>query len=245
MRADHRPLRLKRWHEAGNRWYINRFIKPQTDHLGSNPLILGPRFVKLHGPNIRIGKSVHIIASPDRFVRFTVWAMGDADDPAQTGHIDIGDYALFCPGVRIDSGIRIQVGNNCMLAANAYLSDADWHDIYDRTAPIGNRAPIVLEDNVWIGDSAVVCKGVTIGANSVIGAGSVVTHDIPANVVAAGNPAQVIKPLDANTPLVTRASVLADHAALTQRLEGVERWLMASNTWLGWLGSKLKPNRNQ
>ena len=53
--------------------------------------------------------------------------------------------------------------------------------------------PITIEDNVWIGGGAIVCPGVTIGENSVIGAGSVVTRDIPANVVAVGNPARVIR----------------------------------------------------
>lgn len=53
--------------------------------------------------------------------------------------------------------------------------------------------PITLGDNVWLGGGVIVCPGVTIGDNSVIGAGSVVTKDIPANVVAVGNPARVLR----------------------------------------------------
>ncbi|WP_219724535.1 DapH/DapD/GlmU-related protein [Halomonas urumqiensis] len=56
--------------------------------------------------------------------------------------------------------------------------------------------PITIEDNVWLGGGVIVLAGVTIGENSVIGAGAVVTKDIPANVVAVGNPARVIKALD-------------------------------------------------
>ena len=67
--------------------------------------------------------------------------------------------------------------------------------------------PVTLGNNVWIGDGAKVCKGVTIGDNSVIGAGSIVTSDIPANSIAAGNPARVIKPLDPSQPLVKRESI--------------------------------------
>ena len=83
-----------------------------------------------------------------------------------------------------------------MIASRVYISDADWHDIYDRLASPGPTAPIVLGNNVWLGEGAKVCKGVTIGENSVIGAGSVVASDIPANVIAAGNPAREIKKLD-------------------------------------------------
>ena len=55
--------------------------------------------------------------------------------------------------------------------------------------------PVSIGDNCWIGANTVICPGVTIGENSVIGAGSVVTRDIPANVVAAGNPCRVIRPI--------------------------------------------------
>lgn len=53
--------------------------------------------------------------------------------------------------------------------------------------------PIVIEDNVWLGGGVIVCPGVTIGANTVVGAGAVVTKDLPPNVVAVGNPARVIR----------------------------------------------------
>ena len=53
--------------------------------------------------------------------------------------------------------------------------------------------PITIEDNVWLGGGVIVCPGVTIGRNTVIGAGSVVTKDVPPNVVAVGNPARVIR----------------------------------------------------
>lgn len=60
--------------------------------------------------------------------------------------------------------------------------------------------PITLEDNVWLGGSVTVCPGVTIGENSIIGAGAVVTRSIPANSIAVGNPARVIKALDPRAP---------------------------------------------
>ena len=78
---------------------------------------------------------------------------------------------------------RIEIGDACMIAHGAYLSDADWHGIYDRAEPVGKTKPIVLKDNVWIGDSAIICKGVTIGKNSIIGAGAVVTKNVLDNAI--------------------------------------------------------------
>lgn len=68
-------------------------------------------------------------------------------------------------------------------------------DAAQRAEGISTSAPVTLEENVWIGANAVVCGGVTIGRGSVIGAGSVVTHDIPAGVVAAGVPCRPIRPV--------------------------------------------------
>lgn len=84
----------------------------------------------------------------------------------------------------------ITIGNNVRVGANCVIMDGDFHLDDPRTSP---PAPIVIEDNVWLGYGVIVLKGVTIGANSVIGVNSIVTKDIPANVVAAGSPCKVIK----------------------------------------------------
>ena len=65
-----------------------------------------------------------------------------------------------------------------MFAANVYISDSDWHGIYNRIRPFRCTKPVVLENNVWLGERVIVNKGVTIGENSVIGAGAVVTRDV-------------------------------------------------------------------
>ena len=77
--------------------------------------------------------------------------------------------------------------------ANTYIASTDAHSDDYRA---GKDRPIVLEDNVWLGLNVVVLKGVTIGKNSLIGANSVVTKDIPANVIAVGNPCRVIKQIE-------------------------------------------------
>ena len=171
MRQDQRPYALKRAYLTVERAYARHFIAPAFDTFDSHfSMIMQPWYLKVHGHNISAGRSLHVITARDRRVALTTWG-----DPETGGRIHLDDYVLLCPGVRIDSASSVRVGANTMLAAGAYLTDADWHDIYDRTQAIGNTAPIVLEDNVWIGDGATVCKGVTIGANSVIGTGSVLS----------------------------------------------------------------------
>lgn len=85
---------------------------------------------------------------------------------------------------------RITIGNNVKCGANTLITDSDWHPEDPRSSP---TKPIIIEDNVWLGVNVIVLKGVTIGKNSVIGAGSVVTKSIPPNMIAAGNPCKVIK----------------------------------------------------
>jgi serine acetyltransferase len=132
------------------------------------------------------------------------------------------------------------VGDSCMVASNAYITDSDWHDIYNRIAP-GKVAPVKIENNVWIGDSAIVCKGVTIGENSIVGAGAVVVHSIPANSIAAGNPARVVKTLDPNQAFTTRAQWYADPARLFEEFDQWDRALLQGNTVRGWLRSIFLP----
>ncbi len=95
---------------------------------------------------------------------------------------------------------RIIIGDDVWVGANCVITDTDFHPLRleDRLArPLdGTTAPVTIEDGVFIGMHSLVLKGVTIGAHSVIGAGSVVTRDIPPRVVAAGNPARVLRPLD-------------------------------------------------
>ena len=97
---------------------------------------------------------------------------------------------MISPGVRILAAKRVSIGDACMFGHGAYIPDSDWHGIYDRTEVVGSPKEVVLEKNVWIGDSAIVCKGVTIGENSIIGAGSVVTKDVPDEALAFGRSRQ-------------------------------------------------------
>ena len=127
-------------------------------------------------------------------------------------------YAGYChvevsnPGARIVFGDRVEFNNNAMLksegpgivigadglfGAHVEIFDSNFHDLDPRRRHGGTprMAPVEIGENVFVGMGVKILKGVTIGADSVIGAGAVVTSSIPSGVVAAGNPARVIRDL--------------------------------------------------
>ena len=128
-----------------------------------------------------------------------------------------------------------------MIAHGAYISDADWHGIYDRAEPVGKTKPIKFEDNVWIGDSAIICKGVTIGKNSIIGAGAVVTKNVPENCVFAGNPAKLVKKLDQGE-FNTRKDIFNNPKKLAYDFDMLDSYSLKNNTVINWLKSIIFPN---
>ncbi len=96
----------------------------------------------------------------------------------------------------------VSIGANAFIAPGVCIACAGHSvDPVQRSMGIGTSAPITIEDNVWIGANVTICGGVTIGEGSVIGAGSVVTKDIPAGVVAVGNPCRVLRPITKNDKL--------------------------------------------
>lgn len=111
-------------------------------------------------------------------------------------NIDLGDgfYAnhncVILDGAPVTIGAGVLLGPGCCLSTAGHAMDPA-----QRRAGLETARPIVIGDNVWLGAGVLVLPGVTIGENSVIGAGSVVNRDVPANVVAAGNPCRVLRDL--------------------------------------------------
>jgi maltose O-acetyltransferase len=111
-------------------------------------------------------------------------------------HIAIGARTFVNYGLVALDVARIEIGEDCQIGPNVQLLTP-----FHPTAPEPRRekleaaAPIAIGDNVWLGGGVIVLPGVTIGSNSVVGAGAVVTKDLPADVVAVGNPARVIRSL--------------------------------------------------
>ena len=218
--------------------YVKHYLRPQFKQLGKGGAFFKPQYVKLFGSHISVDDFPTIIGARDANVQLTSWNIGD-----WKGELKIGKYCLITPGVRIMAAESIEIGDACMFAHGAYISDADWHGIYDRSEPVGRTKPIILKDNVWIGDSAIVCKGVTIGENSIIGAGAVVTKNIPANVVAAGNPAKIVKNLDQGE-FISRKDFYKDPIQLAKDFDNLDKFNLQDNSFMGWLRSIFAPSKD-
>jgi maltose O-acetyltransferase len=112
------------------------------------------------------------------------------------GVLDIGARSFVNYGTSLSAMLLVKIGPRCQIGTYCLLMDNDFHRVEpERRLERPESAPIVLEENVWLGARVVVMSGVTIGEGSVIGAGSVVTRDIPARTIAAGVPAKVIREL--------------------------------------------------
>lgn len=113
----------------------------------------------------------------------------------QDAHLAIGDHTFINYGSSISAHKHVQIGRHCHLGHYTMILDNDHHDLTDHHV-FPPSAPVVIEDHVWIGSKVTVLPGVRIGHHAAIGAGSVVTKDIPPYSLAVGNPARVIRRLD-------------------------------------------------
>lgn len=109
-------------------------------------------------------------------------------------NIEVGRNCFINYNCTILDNARVRIGDNCLIAPNVAIYTAG-HTIHAEARSRGYEygIEVVIGNDVWIGGNTVICPGVTIGDNAVIGAGSVVTKDVPSNVVAAGNPCRVLR----------------------------------------------------
>lgn len=181
-----------------------RAIRSARKNVIANSVVNGANH--LFGPNSRINlsdgaKREHII------IEDGVWMLGQIAVQNE-GVVIMHENSKIDSTTKLLCVDRIEIGAYTAIAHQTTICDNNNHPISPsyrrkmRTTPIGDdmrmwkhsaHAPIIIGENVWIGSNVRICKGVTIGDNSVIAANSVVTKSVPANCIAAGNPAKIVK----------------------------------------------------
>ncbi len=172
--------------------FFDQMIRFQCNKVGKNIFIWKEYPSILNKGYIEMGDNINIFG--ENYFRVGI-ILSDINKPRLIigNNVDIG----YQCDINV-AGI-VSIGNNVFLANGVKIFDNNSHplDIKERQhkSPLANEhiSPVVIKDDAWIGINAIILKGVTIGRGAIIGAGSVVTKDIPDNVIAVGNPARVIK----------------------------------------------------
>lgn len=136
----------------------------------------------------------------------------------QGAHLAIGDHTFINYGSSISAHQRVDIGDHCLLGHYTLILDNNQHDLGQHHV-LPPSAPVVIEDHVWIGSKVTILPGVHIGRYSAIGAGSVVTKDIPSHCLAVASPARVVRRLDYDT---TTVPCLGDGSPCCRNSGGVE-----------------------
>ncbi len=111
--------------------------------------------------------------------------------------ITIGKDCAFSNNVTVVAVKSVSIGDRCLIGDLVMIIDSDFHGVAPEARRTkGEDAPVSIGENVWLGSRVIVLKGVTIGDNAVVAAGSLVTKDVPANMLVAGVPAKVIRRVD-------------------------------------------------
>lgn len=156
------------------------------------PMLYHPLLLKGKG-SIQFGQQVQIgvVASPNYYSHYAY-----IEARNENSVIQIGDNVAINNGFSAVAFSTIEIKNNVLIGNNCTIMDNDAHHLdSDKRHMVSDSKGVLIEENVFIGSNVTILKGVRIGENSVIGSGSIVTNSIPKNVVAAGNPARVIKNL--------------------------------------------------
>lgn len=162
-----------------------RYFLRQADLIGPKVRVWGKPVVKSWG-NLAISDRVRLVST----IATTEIVVGGE------GKLTIGASTFINYGCSIAAEQLVEIGANCSIGTYVMIMDNNFHRLEpDRRNERPCSHPIRLGDNVWLGGRVIILPGVTIGNDSVIGAGSVVTKNIPAGVVAGGVPAKVIRTL--------------------------------------------------
>ena len=172
------------WREG--RSVINaRWSLRHADSVGTRVRLRGRPAVSNRG-RMEIGERVQLVS--------TIATLELVSEPG--GTLTIGPRSLVNFGCSLVATKLVQIGARCQIGPYTMMLDNDYHRVEpERRLERPESAPIVVEDNVWIGARVIVMAGVTIGEDSCVGAGSVVTADVPRRTLVAGVPARHLRDL--------------------------------------------------
>jgi maltose O-acetyltransferase len=211
-----RPRALLR--EACQRPRILKYRALSTcRRVSGSPIVLQPVLL-LGAGSIAFGRGVEL-GFPTSASFYTGYCQLEASAPDSA--IVIGDGAQINNNAFIKSeGPGIRIGAGALLGSGVTIYDSDFHDLHPARRRGGHprMAAVELGENVFVGDAVLILKGVRIGAHSVIGAGSIVTASVPEGVIAAGNPARVIREIGSGHPQEPSAVGLNLLSAVQARL---------------------------
>ena len=161
----------------------------RLSHLGKRTVLMRP--LSCNNPKaVSIGRRVTLCS---QFILADLSPGSHSDGAAK---IIIGDDCTILYRFQCNAAVSVRIGDNVLIASNVFITDSD-HVLRPGGPPITRSnelysSPVVIENNCWIGQNAVILKGVVVGHDSIIGASSVVTHSVPPHSVVAGNPAKLI-----------------------------------------------------
>lgn len=192
---NERRIRLQFFRWLGVKFYYEPLFKSQCEKVGRNFKIIRGT---LQGIPYISGRLILLIGDNVTFHSVITFSGNKVfNNPI----LKVGNNTYIGSRVSISVAKEITIGNNCYIADNIIIRDNDGHPI-DVVERRNNKSvakeevhPINIEDDVWIGSSSIILKGVRIGAGSVIASGSVVTKDVPPSTVVGGNPAKILKTL--------------------------------------------------
>lgn len=159
------------------------------------PFILGKDFRIINPQYIEIGEAFN---ASDRF-RLDVLDHYPASSQIFFPSVKIGDNVIFHTDIHIGCINRIEIGDNCLFASRVFITDHYHGDtslemlkLSPSYRPLISKGPVIIKNNVWVGEGVAIMPNVTIGENTIIATNAVVTKDVPPNSVVAGIPAKVI-----------------------------------------------------
>lgn len=184
-----RNLRLFGWEYLKSKIYYENIMRYRCKSIGENFMLFGEMPFIMGNGNIFIGDNVEFHSKVTLFTGGSVF-----EEP----ELHIGDNTSIGYGVMIRVAQKVAIGANCLIASGVIIGDNDGHPLAaerrSQALKIGPKdvKPVVIEDDVWIGEGATVLKGVTIGRGSIVSAGSVVTKSVPPMKIVMGQPARVV-----------------------------------------------------